>query len=165
VRKSLQVAGLAVCLVAGILLAVAVVGSVQAAGRTTTETTIETTTEPTTVVTTATVAPTTTRQIIVSTPATTSSSSSSGGTPAWVWVLLGSLGVALVILLFLLARRGGSGVSPDERRRRLDGAVASWATQGWALESQSTDSAVLRRGGERLIVSVDPSGQVSTRPY
>jgi hypothetical protein len=83
-----------------------------------------------------------------------------------VWVLLGILAVALVIVVVLLARRpsGGGGVPPVERRRRLDGAVASWTAQGWGLESQSTDSAVLQRGGERMIVSVDPAGQVTTRP-
>jgi hypothetical protein len=36
--------------------------------------------------------------------------------------------------------------------------------QGWALESQSADSAVLRRGGELMVVSVDEAGHVSTRP-
>ena len=36
--------------------------------------------------------------------------------------------------------------------------------QGWALDSQSADSAVLRRGGELMVVSVDPAGNVSTRP-
>jgi hypothetical protein len=66
----------------------------------------------------------------------------------------------------LLARRGGGSekVPATERRRRLDGAVASWAMQGWALDSQSADSAVLRRGTELMLVSVDDAGHVSTRP-
>ena len=67
--------------------------------------------------------------------------------------------------LGLPTRRRRSGVSPNERRRRLDGAVASWAAQGWALESQSTDTAVLQRSGERMIVGVDSAGHISTRPY
>jgi hypothetical protein len=80
-------------------------------------------------------------------------------------VLLGILAGALILVVVLLARRGGSAKVPsDERRRRLDGAVASWATQGWALDSQSTDSAVLRRGTELMLVSVDDAGHVSTRP-
>ena len=174
VRKPLYLAGLVGCLVAGILLATALVGSVQAADTTTVgltlgPTTVETTSEPTTVVTTATVEQTTTRQIIVPARTTTSSSSSSSssGTPAWVWVLLAILGVALIIVIVLLARRGGSdgGVPAAERRRRLDGAVASWTMQGWALESQSADSAVLQRAGERMTVSVDGAGHVSTQPY
>ncbi len=95
---------------------------------------------------------------------TTSTSSSSDGTPTWVWVLLGILAVALVVLAALLARRGGGAVPTEERRRRLDGAVATWAAQGWALESQTADSAVLRRGGDLLLVTVDDAGHVSTRP-
>jgi hypothetical protein len=82
-----------------------------------------------------------------------------------VWVLVAVLGAAALILAgVLLAGRGGAGVSADERRRRLDGAVGTWAMQGWALESQSADSAVLRRGGELMVVSVDEAGHVSTRP-
>jgi hypothetical protein len=81
-----------------------------------------------------------------------------------VWVLLAILAVVLVVLVVLLARRGGGSVPAEERRRRLDGAVASWTMQGWALESQSADSAVLQRADERMILSVDPAGQVSTRP-
>lgn len=168
VRKPLQLAGLTVCLVAGIFLATASVESVRAADTTTTETTTqttaETTTEPTTVLATTTVEHTTTRKIILPSTTTTSSSGSSSETPAWVWVLLGILAVALVVVVVLLARRGGSAVPSDERRRRLDSAVAGWTSQGWALQSQSADTAVLQRAGERMIVSVDPAGQVSTRP-
>jgi hypothetical protein len=157
------------------LLATVVVGGVRAQDTTTTETTTiaqtttetatETQTEPTTVERTTTIERTTTRKIFV--PAgTTTGSSSESSTPAWVWVLLGVLAVALVIVIVLLARRpsGGGGIPPAERRRRLDSAVASWTTQGWALESQTADSAVLQRGGERMLVSVDPAGQVGTRP-
>jgi hypothetical protein len=161
VRRPLQLAGLAACLIAGVLAATALGG-----GTTTTETTTETVSEPTTVLTTATVEQTTTRRIIVptSSTSTSSTSSSSSETPTWVWVLLAILAAALVILIVLLARRGGSSVSPEERRRRLDGAVASWTTQGWAVESQSADSAILRRAGERMNVSVDSAGQVFTQP-
>jgi hypothetical protein len=82
-------------------------------------------------------------------------------------VLLGMLAVALVIVIALLANRGGggSGISAAERRRRLDSAVAGWTAQGWALESQSADSAVLQRATERMIVSVDAAGHLSTAPY
>ena len=173
VRKSLQLAGLVACLVAGIVLATALVGSVQAAGTTTTDTataTTETTSEPTTVFTTTTVEQTTTRQIVLPPPTTTSSSSSSSETPSWVWVLLAILAAALIIVIVLLARRGGGGgggttISTAERRRRLENAVASWTMQGWALESQGADSAILQRAGERMIVSVDSEGQVTTSPY
>ena len=84
-----------------------------------------------------------------------------------MWVLLAILAVALVVAIVLLATRRGRGpaVMPEaERRRRLDMAVSSWAAQGWALESETTDSAVLRVAGERMLVSVDPNGQISARP-
>jgi len=170
VRKPLQLAGLAGGLAAGLVLAFAVVGNVQAADTTTTATTTETLTEPTTIVTTSTVEHTTTRQIILPATTTSSSSSSDNETPTWVWVLLAILVVALIATIGLLASRHGHGggetaVSPTERRRRLDGAVASWAAQGWALESQSTDTAVLQRSGERMIVGVDSAGHISTRAY
>jgi hypothetical protein len=74
--------------------------------------------------------------------------------------------VALVSLIVLLVQHGSGGKAEPaaERRRRLDGAVASWTMQGWALDSQTADSAVLRRGGELMVVTVDPAGNVSTRP-
>jgi hypothetical protein len=131
-----------------------------------TSTTVATTTEPAqTVLTTATVEQTTTRQVVVPARTTTSSSESSGNsTPTWVWVLLGVLAVAVVILLVvLLTRRGGGSVSADERARRLDAAVNSWAAQGYAVESKSAATAVVRRGGERIMISVDPSGAVSSQ--
>lgn len=147
---------------------------------TTTSTVHETTTEPGTTVTetTATTVPetapgttvvstllqTTTRRVFVQ-PATTTSSSSTSSTPTWVWVLLAILAAAVIgLVVVLLTRKGRGAVSPAERRQRLDGAVASWAAQGWGLESETADSAVLRRGGERMVVSVDEAGQVSARP-
>ena len=163
----MKVSGLAVLFVAGAFLAGAATADTTTATITEQTTTTETTTEPaTTVVTTATVEQTTTRRVIVPTsPTTTATTSSSGETPAWVWVLVAVLGAAALILAgVLLAGRGRGGVSAEERRRRLDGAVGTWAMQGWALESQSADSAVLRRGGELMVVSVDDAGHVSTRP-
>jgi hypothetical protein len=117
---------------------------------------------------TTTVPETTTRLVLLPTGTTTSSSSSSSSTPSWVWVLLGILAVGLIALIVVLARRGGGGggghAEGERSRYQLDSAVASWAAQGWAIESQTSDSAVLRRGGETMIVSVDEHGHVSTRP-
>jgi len=60
-------------------------------------------------------------------------------------------------------RRGGA-LSMEERRRRLRGAIGTWAAQGWAVESETGDSAVLSRGGERMMIDVDEAGRVSTHP-
>jgi hypothetical protein len=165
---AVKLSALAVLFASGALLAGTIasgVGSAQTVTTTTVPvTTIETTTAPgTTEITTATIEQTTTVRAETTTP-TTTSSSSSGGTPTWVWVLLGVLAVGLIVLAILLARRGGGAISPEERRRVLDGAVASWTGQGWAIDNQTADGAILRRGGELMQVSVDPAGHVSTRP-
>lgn len=124
----------------------------------------ETTTAPAQTVLT-TVEQTTTRRVVVptSTAATTSSSSSVSNTPTWVWIVLGLLAAAVIgLVVAMLTRRGG--ISEVERQRRLDAAVASWAAQGWAVESQTPGSAILRRGPELMVVSVDDQGQTSARP-
>jgi hypothetical protein len=163
VPRALKLLGLAALFAAGLVAGAVIVGAGQAQDTTTTTTTttLETTTTPGT---TETVEHTTTRKIIL--PATTTGSESSdNGTPTWVWILLGVLALGVVVLLVvLLTRRGGGGVSAEERRRLLDGAVSTWVAQGWAVESQTADSAVLRRGGELMAVSVDQVGQVTTRP-
>jgi hypothetical protein len=152
----------------GLLLAVALptVGSADTTTETTTQTTVsteqvtttveETTTAPATTVVT-TVAPTTA-------PTTTSTESASSGTPTWVWILVAVLGAALIGLLVYVLTQGGSAVMPaNERQLRLQGAIDSWAAQGWALISESADTAVLQRGNERMTVTVDPAGHINTR--
>jgi hypothetical protein len=183
----LKLLALAALFAAGLLLGSGLAtGSVQQL-LTTTETTVttllETTTEPgttssetttvqetvtapgTTVITTS--FHTTTRRVIVhpattSTPTTTSGESTSS-TPTWVWVVLALLAAGLITALVLLLTRRGHGLSAQERRRRLDGAIATWAAQGWAIESETEHSAVLRRGDQLMRVGVDQTGQVSTQ--
>jgi hypothetical protein len=156
----------------GLLIAVVVptVGSAETTTVTTTESTQTTSTEvatttvqqtttapATTVVTTATVPPTTTA------PTTTSTESTSSGTPTWVWILLAALGAAaLGLLVYVLTRRGSGGIPETERRLRLQGAIDSWTAQGWALLSESADTAVLQRGNERVTVTVDAAGHINT---
>ena len=175
-RLLARVAGLSALAASGVLLAVALpaqgrglatttdVTTETTSAATTAESTVVSTVESTAIVTT-TVEQTTTRQIIVPTlPTTTESASGSdSGTPAWVWVLLGILAVGIVVFAVLLTRRS-PGVSRDERRRRLDAAVASWIAQGWAIESQDADSAVLRRVEDLVLVQVDAAGHVTARP-
>ena len=59
------------------------------------------------------------------------------------------------LLVYALTRRGSGAMPDDERRLRLQGAIDSWTTQGWALLSESADTAVLQRGNERMTVTVD----------
>ena len=163
---------LAACFAAGISAA----GLLAVGGRAADTTTAETTTSVTTTApgdttqeaTTVTVATTTTVEdttIQATVPTTTVAESSDDGTPVWVWVLLAILAVALAAAIGMLARRGrNQPLSPEERGRRLDNAVGTWAAQGWAVETQTLDSAVLQRAGERMIVAVDAAGQITTRP-
>jgi hypothetical protein len=160
-----KLVGLVALFAAGLLLA----GGLAATGVadvTTTETLpITTTVEETTTAPATTVATTVeqTTTLAPTTPTTTSSSSSSS-TPTWVWVVLGILAAGVIGLLVALFTGGRGGISGEERQRRLDAAVASWATQGWALESQTPGSAILRRGPDVMVVSIDDHGQINTRP-
>ena len=157
--------GLAALFVAGLVLA----GGLAASGVadvTTTETvpvttTLEqTTTEPATTVVT-TIEETTTEQVTPTTGTTTGSNSESS-TPTWVWVVLAVLGAAVIgLLVALLTGRGG--ISAEERQRRLDAAVGTWAAQGWAIVNQTPGSATMSRGSEVMVVSVDDKGQVDAR--
>lgn len=151
--------------VAGFVLAGALgaADAISQATETTTESTTTTVQETTTAPGTTVVATTTVRR--PATLPTTTSSSDSDSAPTWAWVALGVLAAAVIGLsVALLTRRGGSGVPPEERRRRLDSAVATWTAQGWALESETTDSAVLQRGPERMVVTVDDGGRIGARP-
>jgi hypothetical protein len=162
-----KLAGLAVLFVAGALLAgTALADTTTSTLETTTAEQATTTVEPTTTVVVTTVQQTTTtnRVIVPGSLTTTASSESETSTDWWVWALVG-LGIAVLLALIFVAARGhDDSVSPQERRRRLDGAVSSWAMQGWALQSQTADSAVVRRGSELMLISVDKAGQVTTQP-
>jgi hypothetical protein len=186
VTRALRLSGLAAVFAVGLVLAVALPVSGGAADTTATTTTAteatstpettaaETTTAETTTTTlpsaTVTVETTTTRLVPIAPGETTTTpeSTSGGGTEAWVWVLLGILAAGLIALIVLFATRGHEGgghvIPPEDRLRRLDGTVASWVAQGWAVETQTADSAVLRRGSESMLVSVDPGGHIATRP-
>jgi hypothetical protein len=177
VPKAAKLAGIGTTFLAGVLLAAMVASGGFATDTTTTveTTTTETTTpEPSTSVETSTTvettptADTTTVSVTTTRLVPVATEESSSGTATWVWVLLAILGVTLVALVVMLARRGGGsgggGGPGGTPRAKLDAAVGSWAAQGWAIESQTSDSAVLRHGGETMLVSVDESGHVSTRP-
>ena len=140
-------------------------GAADTTTETTTTTVAETTTEPGTTVLT-TLEQTTTRRVIVPTTGTTTAPTESASTtPTWVWVVLAVLAAIVIGLAIALFTRRGGGLSAPERRRRLDGAIGSWVAQGWGVESQSGDTAVLRRGAETMLVQVDENGNVSAQPF
>jgi hypothetical protein len=43
-------------------------------------------------------------------------------------------------------------------------AVAAWVAQGWAPVSQTDTTAILRRGDEQVVLSVDGRGNISSQP-
>jgi hypothetical protein len=161
-----KLAGLAALFAAGALLAgTALADTTTTTTEATTTEQATTTVEPTTTVVVTTVQQTTTRNVIVPGSLTTTAANESETTTEWwAWVLVG-LGIfVLMALIFLAARGHDDSVSAQERRRRLDGAVGSWAAQGWALQSQTGESAVVRRGAELMLISVDKAGHVTTQP-
>ena len=95
--KALALSGFAVLFSAGALLAGIVATGGHAADTTTEQTTVtETTTEPGT---TTTVEQTTTRRVIVPTTGTTTSTSETGNDiPNWVWVVIGLLALAVIVV-------------------------------------------------------------------
>jgi hypothetical protein len=161
-----KIVGIVALFASGLLLAGGLVASGIAEVTTVTfpvTTTVpETTTAPAQTVLT-TVEQTTTRRVVVPTSTAATTSSAASNTPTWVWIVLGILAAAVIgLAVAMLTRRGG--LSEEERQRRLDAAVASWAAQGWAMESQTPGSAILRRGPELMVVSIDDKGQTSARP-
>ena len=113
---------------------------------------------------TPTVATQTVQQTVIAPPVTTSQTSSSSGTPAWVWILIAAGGVGLIALIAWLISSRHAGPSPEERKRLGSAAIESWVAQGWAIESQTEDSTVMRRNGERTMLSVDAQGHVTSLP-
>ncbi len=102
--------------------------------------------------------------IVITPGTTTTESTSTTETQTWALVLIGAAVIGLVVLLIWLARRHGHKEIPAERRRQLlADAVAAWVAQGWAPESQTDTTAVLRRGAEHVVIAVDGRGNVSSQ--
>lgn len=108
---------------------------------------------------TVTAPPPTTAQLTV----TTASSSSS--TPGWVWALVAAGAVGAVALVVWLVSGGRSHrPSPEERRQSVAATVSSWVAQGWAIENQTENSTVLRRNGQRMVLTFDSDGRMTSSP-
>ena len=81
---------------------------------------------------------------------------------AWVWALVVLAAVAAIV--GWSARRRGSGVElpAEERNQRIFTAVTMRTTQGWSIESETDDAAVMSRDGDRVLVAVDAQGRVTS---
>ncbi len=88
------------------------------------------------------------------------------GVPAWVWVIVGIAVVAVLLAVFLLGKGRGEKVdsqarrakTPAERQEILVAALSGWTSQGWTIESQTADVAVLKKEGQRRQLRVDELG-------
>ena len=184
-RRLVLLAQFSALLAAGLLSGIALAGCGSGAGggsvdanittgsrdRSTAVSTVErtvTATQPTTVRQTQTEQQTVTTGPTIISPnvTTTAQSTSSGETPDWAWALIAVLGLGVVVLVVvLLVRRRGPEEMPLEQRRQLvAAAVSSWVAQGWAIESQTDDSAILQRDGQHVVLSVDSQGRVTSGP-
>lgn len=139
-----------------------------AATTATTTTGVETTEPLTTVVGTTVQQTVTNTHVITKAPTTVvvttgTESGTQSDTKTWALVALGVVIVGLVVLIAWLARRRKD-LPPEDRRRVLAQAVAAWVAQGWAPVSQTDSTAVLRRGDEHTVLSVDGRGNITSQP-
>lgn len=115
-----------------------------------------------------TITPTETLEVTVTEPAepapetTAAAPVEEDDTDTWVWAVLAAASVLLIALFIWLLRRGGHKEALARRERVLAAAVAGWTAQGWAIESQTATTTILRRDGERVAVTVDPDERVTT---
>ena len=84
--------------------------------------------------------------------------------PTWGWALVAAGATAVLIATFALGRaskrnrqRTGERL-PAERSQTLLAALSGWLAEGWVIESQSSTEAVVRKGTERRLLSVDAGG-------
>lgn len=153
---------LVLVLLAGVLAAVALAGCGDSDTSGRIRTVIQNITLPRRTVTTAgstQTLPQTVTRTTVTTPASTGESSSR--LPLWAWIAIAVAAACLLVLLIWLIRRPRK-LAPEERRRLVASAAASWIVQGWAIEQQSDESAVLHRDGQRILLSVDARGRIMT---
>jgi hypothetical protein len=84
------------------------------------------------------------------------------GTPALLWIVLALAAGAAVALVVRSLRRDQSGeLATEERQQRIFTAVTMRTTQGWVVDSETDDAAVMSRDGEHVRVAVDEHGRIS----
>jgi hypothetical protein len=88
-------------------------------------------------------------------------------TVAFPWLVLAiSIGIgALVVIVRLLSDRDDNDVPNEVRQQQLFTAVTTWTTQGWTVESDNNESALLSNGADRMLVAVDDRGRVTARTH
>lgn len=88
-------------------------------------------------------------------------------TVASLWVVLAiAVGIgALVVIGRLLRDRDDNDVPTEVRQQQLFTAVTTWTTQGWTVESDNNESALLSNGADRMLVAVDDRGRVTARTH
>ncbi len=99
--------------------------------------------------------------VVVNPPASTTDTSNE--TKTWALVVIG---IAIVILIGLIGWLASRHKDPptEARRRALGQAVAAWVAQGYAPVNQTDTTAVLRRGDEHIVLTVDGHGNISSQP-
>jgi len=99
--------------------------------------------------------------VVVNPPAATTDTSDE--TKTWALVAIGIAIVIMVGLIGWLASRHKD-LPTEARRRALGQAVAAWVAQGYAPVNQTDTTAVLRRGDEHVVLTVDGRGNISSQP-
>ncbi len=85
----------------------------------------------------------------------------------WHWALLAAGATAVVLIAFVVGRgsrrqrREPLEKSPEARNQMLLAALSGWIAEGWAIESQSSVEAVVRKGTERRLLTVDAHGALN----
>jgi hypothetical protein len=87
-------------------------------------------------------------------------------TASWVWAVVALAAGAVVAMVRSIAYRRATGVElpVEERNQRIFTAVTMRTTQGWLVESETDDAAVMSRDGDRVRVAVDARGRVTSGP-
>ena len=87
-------------------------------------------------------------------------------TASWVWAVVALAAGAVVAMVRSMAHRRTTGVElpVEERSQRIFTAVTMRTTQGWLVESETDDAAVMSRDGDRVRVAVDARGRITADP-
>jgi hypothetical protein len=82
------------------------------------------------------------------------------------FVLAISVGIGvLVVVVRLLRDHDDNDVPTEVRQQQLFTAVTTWTTQGWTVENESNESALLSNGADKMLVAVDDRGRVTARTH